>query len=151
MKIKEHKMTLKEREMARSSVPDVESASRQVLKNKQQFATIKFTETGNFIRVPKFLVRFIAFILKEMAEGRTVNLVTSDIEISTEQAAAILNVSRPYIIKLLESGSIPFRKVGTHRRILLRDVEAYHKAMESNRKQELQKLSDLDQGLGLEY
>lgn len=151
MKIKEHKMTLKEREMARSSVPDVESASRQVLKNKQQFATIKFTETGNFIRVPKFLVRFIAFILKEMAEGRTVNLVTSDIEISTEQAAAILNVSRPYIIKLLESGSIPFRKVGTHRRILLRDVETYHKAMESNRKQELQKLSDLDQELGLEY
>lgn len=144
-------MTLKEREMARSSVPDVESASRQVLKNKQQFATIKFTETGNFIRVPKFLVRFIAFILKEMAEGRTVNLVTSDIEISTEQAAAILNVSRPYIIKLLESGSIPFRKVGTHRRILLRDVETYHKAMESNRKQELQKLSDLDQELGLEY
>jgi excisionase family DNA binding protein len=151
MKVKEHKISLKEKEIARSSVPAVESASRQFSKSKEQYATIKFSEKDNFIRVPKYFVRFMAFVLKEMAQGRTVNLVTSDTEVSTEQAAAILNVSRPFVIKLLESGAIPFKKVGTHRRILLRDVETYHKKMKAKRKQELQKLSELDQEFGLEY
>jgi excisionase family DNA binding protein len=87
---------------------------------------------------------------KEMAEGNILNNVTSDSEVSTEQAAGILNVSRPFVVKLLETGAIPFRKVGSHRRILLRDVEGYHKEMKTRQKKELQKLSDLDQELGLE-
>jgi excisionase family DNA binding protein len=151
MKVKEHKITLKEKEIARSSIPAVESASRRFFKNRQQYATIKFSESGNFIRVPKIFVRFMTLVLKEMAQGRTVSLVTSDTEVSTEQAATILNVSRPFVVKLLEAGAIPFKKVGTHRRILLRDVENYHKMMKAKRQQELQKLSGLDQELGLEY
>jgi excisionase family DNA binding protein len=76
--------------------------------------------------------------------------VTSDSGVSTEQAAAILNVSRPFVFKLLETGAIPFRKVGSHRRILLRDIESYHKEVKTRQKKELEKLSDLDQELGLE-
>jgi excisionase family DNA binding protein len=87
---------------------------------------------------------------KEMAEGNILNNVTSDSEVSTEQAAAILNVSRPFVVKLLQTGAITFRKVGSHRRILLRDVEVYHKEMKTRQKKELQRLSDLDQELGLE-
>jgi excisionase family DNA binding protein len=150
MKVKEHKITLKEKEIAGSSIAAVESASKIIFKNKEQYATIRFTETGNLIRVPKIFIRFMVDILKEMAQGRTVNFVASDTEVSTEQAAAILNVSRPFVVKLLETGAIPFRKVGSHRRILLRDVEGYHKEMEIRQKKELQKLSDLDQEFGLE-
>jgi excisionase family DNA binding protein len=150
MKVKEHKITLKEKEIAGSSVAAVESASRRIFKNREQYATIKFTETGNMIRVPKIFIRFMVDVLKEMAQGRTVNFVTSDTEVSTEQAAGILNVSRPFVVKLLETGAIPFRKVGSHRRILLRDIEAYHKEMKTRQKKELQKLSDLDQEFGLE-
>jgi excisionase family DNA binding protein len=150
MKVKEHKISLKEKEIAGSSVAAVESASKRIFKNKEQYATIKFTETGNMIRVPKIFIRFMVDVLKEMAQGRTVNFVTSDTEVSTEQAAGILNVSRPFVVKLLETGAIPFRKVGSHRRILLRDVEAYHKEMKTRQKKELQKISDLDQEFGLE-
>jgi excisionase family DNA binding protein len=150
MKVKEHKISLKEKEIAGSSVAAVESASKRIFKNKEQYATIKFTETGNMIRVPKIFIRFMVDVLKEMAQGRTVNFVTSDNEVSTEQAAGILNVSRPFVVKLLETGAIPFKKVGSHRRILLRDVEAYHKEMKTRQKKELQKLSDLDQEFGLE-
>src|SRR5689334_8722374 len=129
MKGNDHQITLKEKEIARSSISEVELASNRFSKNKSDFATIKFTETGKLIRVPKIFVRFMVDVLKEMAEGRTVNLVTKENEVSTEQAAAILNVSRPFVIKLLEAGAIPFKKVGSHRRILLRDVENYHKKM----------------------
>lgn len=64
-------------------------------------------------------------ILSELAQGHTVALSPMDHEISTQKAADLLNVSRPYPIKLLGSGVIPFRKVGSHRRIRVADLLAY--------------------------
>ena len=60
-----------------------------------------------------------------MAEGKTVSIVPSDSELSTQQAADMINVSRPHLIKLLESKQIPFKKVGSHRRVLLMDIMEY--------------------------
>jgi excisionase family DNA binding protein len=58
-----------------------------------------------------------AQILDLLAQGRGVQIIPKDVELSTQQAASLLNVSRPYLISLLESGKIPFRKVGRHPRI----------------------------------
>ncbi|WP_211228191.1 excisionase family DNA-binding protein [Aequorivita capsosiphonis] len=60
-----------------------------------------------------------------MAEGKTISIVPSNSEVSTQQAADMLNVSRPHLVKLLEAQKIPFKKVGSHRRILLNDIIEY--------------------------
>lgn len=75
--------------------------------------------------LPATAVRLLTDVLGYLAEGRAVAVMPEDAQLTTQQAASMLNVSRPYLVKLLESGQIPYEKVGTHRRILLRDFVAY--------------------------
>ena len=86
-----------------------------------------------------------------MAEGRSVYLIPSDSEVSTQQAADMLNVSRPYLVKLLESGEIPYKKVGRHRRILLKDLIAFEDKIAKEREKQLDFLSNQAQDLNLGY
>ena len=79
-------------------------------------------ETGETAGLPDAAVVLIRRLLADFAVGRGVAMIPLDAEVTTFQAAEILNVSRPYVIKLLDAGSIPFRLVGTHRRINLEDV-----------------------------
>jgi excisionase family DNA binding protein len=72
-------------------------------------------------------------------------------ELTTQQAADVLNVSRPFLVKLLDQGKIPCRKVGSHRRVLFADIMAYKKQNNHQRLQALEELSALDQELGLGY
>lgn len=86
-----------------------------------------------------------------MAEGKSLTLIPSDAELSTQQAADLLNVSRPHLVKLLEAGQIPFKKVGAHRRIELKDVLAYEEQQRAPRKDQLDFLSQQAQELNLGY
>lgn len=70
-------------------------------------------------------------------------------ELTTQQAAEFLNVSRPYLVKLVESGEIPFRLVGTHHRIRFRDLEEYKNRDDLKRRQAADELTQLTQDLGL--
>ncbi|MEM6965339.1 MAG: helix-turn-helix domain-containing protein, partial [Bacteroidota bacterium] len=90
-------------------------------------------------------------IISNMAQGKSTTLMPSDAEITTQQAAEILNVSRPHVIKLLETGKIPFRKVGSHRRILLQDVLQYESKFQSFRRKKLNALAKEAQNLNLGY
>ena len=86
-----------------------------------------------------------------MADGNAVTLVPIQAELTTQQAADFLNVSRPYLIRLLEDEQIPFHKTGTHRRIFFRDLLSYKTHIKEKRLQALQELTGLSQELGMGY
>jgi excisionase family DNA binding protein len=105
-------------------------------------------ESEETIAIPLSAFRLLAEILAEMAKGNSVTLSPIHAELTTQQAADLLNVSRPYLIELLEKGQIPHRKVGTHRRVLFHDLTAYKRKTDAARLKALEELSALDQELG---
>jgi len=78
-------------------------------------------------------------------------LILSDTTVGTQEAADYLEISRPYVVRLLEQGEIPFSKVGTHRRIKVSDLVAYQKKMTTTRRKQLNFLAKQAQELNLGY
>lgn len=109
------------------------------------------TDSTVALMVPVSALRLLNEILSEMSKGRAVTLLPVDAELTTTQAADILKVSRPFLIEQLEQGLLPYRKVGSHRRLKLQDVLAYKQGMERKRRALLEDLSAIDQELGLGY
>jgi len=110
------------------------------------------SESHQVVALPASVVRLLARLLAEMAQGNAVSLVPIDAEVSAREAAEVLLVSRPYLIGLLDEGKIPYRRVGTHRRLLLRDVLAYKRRDDEQRRAVLDALvaeaQELDMGYG---
>jgi excisionase family DNA binding protein len=105
--------------------------------------------TGQPITVPSAAFRLLLTILSEMANGNAVRVVPHHAELTTGEAAELLNVSRPYVVRLLDEGQIPFFRVGTHRRVLFKDVTAYRDAHYRARSAVLDEMAAIDQELGL--
>jgi excisionase family DNA binding protein len=80
---------------------------------------------GHNIEIPSDLVEALLLIVHQLQTGNGVSIAALRAEVTTAETADLLNVSRPFVIKLLESGAMPFRKVGTHRRVRLTDVLEY--------------------------
>jgi len=92
------------------------------------------------LELPKGAAALLMDILEAMAAGRGVTLIPENAELTTVQAAEILNVSRPFLIKLLEESAIPHRKVGKHRRLRMEDVMAYKARIDREREAVLDQL-----------
>jgi excisionase family DNA binding protein len=90
-------------------------------------------------------------ILSEFSKGSAISVIIHKAEMSTQQAADILNVSRPHLVKLLEQNEIPFKKVGSHRRVLVEDVMQYKDNIDKARDETLVELSKLSQELNMGY
>lgn len=99
--------------------------------------------------IPRPTVIMLAQVLDLLANGHGVQIIPKDAEFTTQQAADVLNVSRPYVIGLLESGQIPFRKVGRHRRITFESLMAYKRQDDLQRRVAADELADRSQEQGL--
>ncbi len=101
--------------------------------------------------LPRQAVALLRDLLTEMAQGNAVTIMPTHAELTTQEAADILNVSRPYLIKLLEENVIPFYRVGTHRRIRYQDLLTYKAERDATSREAMDALTDQAQELDMGY
>ena len=154
---------MKRTKIRRAAAPPVDSdelsvarrSSGILARHREKTGRITFQllegRTKESVVLPAAAARLLKEILACLAEGKSVSIVPEQVELSTQQAADLLNVSRPYFIGMLEGGKIPSRKVGTHRRVHARDVLVYKQAIEAERARALDALAEQAQHLKLGY
>ena len=116
---------------------------------KNENPEIEIEETEEKIRIPLSALKLLANILKEMSQGKPISIVPVATEVTTQAAAEVLGCSRPHIVKLLETGKIPFTKVGKHRRIKYEDIISYRKEMKAEQARIISEIMENDEKDGL--
>lgn len=104
---------------------------------------------GEEVLIPESVYTVLRQVVSAMASGQAITLVPHNRELTTQEAADILNVSRPFLIKLLEQEEIPYLKVGKHRRIRFQDLIAYKEQRDNKRSKLLDKLIEMSEDAGL--
>jgi excisionase family DNA binding protein len=139
-------LTSQETELARNS-----SRLLAACIGKGPTARLRVIDSIGEIEVPVAALRMLVDILANMAAGNALHLIPIHAELTTQEAADFLNVSRPYLIGVLERDELSHRKVGTHRRIAFRDLLAYREQSLARGKAALDALGTQAQELGLDY
>lgn len=134
--------TQSQRELSTYLVLDTDVQKIQIVDQHQQ---------SHVIELPTAALRMLLNILTELSEGYAVKLVPIHAELTTQEAADLLNVSRPHVVKLLEQGHIKFHKIGKHRRVLYADVLAYQQQQKQNSIEAMSELMSQAQSLGMDY
>lgn len=128
------------RQIIASQVKDDDTTVLELVTDPGQTATVTLTPA---------IAHVLLDLLRIIGSGQSVRLVRLDAALTTQQAADLLNVSRPYLIKLLETGTIPFSKTGRHRRIKAEDVFRYKDERDQKRARDLSEMAAEDAALGL--
>jgi excisionase family DNA binding protein len=144
------KTTREDQRIAKSSVDELRKASQKLGQSGSSIEII-LQYNQQSLRLPRKAIRLLSTIISNMAAGKSMAIIMSDTAIGTQEAADYLDVSRPYVVRLLEKGEIPFSKVGTHRRIKVGDLVAYQKKMKATRRKQLSFLAQQAQELNLGY
>lgn len=112
-------------------------------------AALERPESIRLADLPAGIGQLLREALEEMGRGHAVRVLPVAAELTTQEAAEILGISRPTMVRLLDEERIPSWKVGTHRRVRLEEVTAFAKTQEGVAARALQEMADLDQEMGL--
>jgi excisionase family DNA binding protein len=107
-----------------SHLPETDAVPLRVVGNRSE----------QTVRIPASAVRLLVHILAEMAKGNAVTVISVHAELTSQEAADMLNISRPSLIQLLEEGKIEYRRIGTHRRVRFEALMAYKRQLHADRK-----------------
>ena len=148
---------------ARTILPDEKviaaatESSRQIaafVSNKLEIQSIELIDEAQqrqIVELPTFALRLLGDILNELALGNTVKVVPIHAELTTQEGADMLNVSRPHLVKLLDEGLIPHTKTGRHRRIRFTDLMAYKAQRDKASQAAMEELAAQAQELDMGY
>ena len=127
------------------------SACLQLCSETQQIEIFDDKGPADPVRIPISALRLLVDVLTKIGEGNAVSIIPVHAELTTQEAADVLNVSRPHLIKLLENKKIPFHRTGTHRRVRYQDLIAYKERIDAERSRTLNALTEQAQELGMGY
>ena len=125
-----------------------------VLKTRAETQQIDFHDDQGAVRtvsIPTSALRLLLDVLTEIGQANAASIIPIHAELTTQEPADVLNVSRPFLVQLLEKGDIPFHKIGTHRRVGYLDVFAYKNRIDAERRKALDELAAQSQELGMGY
>ncbi|MBE9165646.1 helix-turn-helix domain-containing protein [Tychonema sp. LEGE 06208] len=144
---------LKQKESPESVlIPDQE---KEAIAQLEQILSLESSQlrlvasNGEEIAIPESVYSLLGQVVQAMTSGQAISIVRHNRELTTQEAANILNVSRPFLVKLLEKGEIPYIKVGSHRRILFQDLIIYKEQRKVKRRQLLDQLIEMTEEAGL--
>lgn len=147
-----HAVELPSEETTRAAGEAVRAFSQAIRDRRPTLVEVVAEADGSTrVTVPVEAFELLMDVLAHLANGQGVTVMPVKAELTTQQAADLLNVSRPFLIKLLDNDGIPYRKVGTHRRVRLKDVVTYKQLDDARRKEAADALAAEAQELGLGY
>lgn len=138
--------TKQEQEVAMESYNALSATLEQLKSNNPE---IEIEETREKIKIPLRALKLLMEILKATSQGKPISIIPIATEMTTQAAAELLGCSRPHLVKLLETGEIPFTKVGKHRRIKFEDLMNYKQQQLKEREALLIEIMKGDEELGL--
>lgn len=150
-------LTVNLEELHEPSVDEIDAArtAARQFSNLDHGVSVRFIAEGEKaeppepITIPANIFRTIIKMLVEMGNGNAVAVVPISAELTTQQAADLLNVSRPHLVKLLEQDKLKYRMVGTHRKLLAKEVLNFRDKTVHARRQALATMVQLDEEFGL--
>jgi excisionase family DNA binding protein len=132
----------------RESVAALRELLRHVAEQPEPAAYKLVSPSGEVTELPESVFLLLERVIEVLARGDAITVVPVGKELTTQQAANILNVSRQYLVRLLDDGRIPFGKTGTHRRVRMEDLLAFKRQRDRDRRASLDDLSQLSQDFG---
>ncbi len=149
-----HKLNIPDDDTAAQAAAAVDILGRFLRERPEtEGLTVRLVADGTdaTVTVPGEALRLLVDVLAQIANGNAVTVAPVHAELTTQQAADLLNVSRPYLVKLLEEGKIPHRRVGNRRRVMLLDLIGYKRIDDAARAAAADRLAAEAQRLGLDY
>lgn len=150
----DHQLAIPDAATASQAAEAVDALERFLRKHPTvgtAFVSLEADDDDSTLEIPGHALRLLVDILAQIANGNAVTVAPVNTELTTQQAADLLNVSRPYLVKLLEERKIPHRRVGNRRRVLLTHLLAYKRRDDAERQAIADELTAEAQRLGLDY
>ena len=128
---------------------NIEATQLRTLRRLVQQGSAKLVgKGGESVAIPPQVRSLVAEIARNMEAGKSVSVIAAHHELTTQRAANILGVSRPFLVRLLEEGKLPFHMAGSHRRLYLCDLLAYKSKRDSARHEAIKRLAREDVAAG---